>query len=38
MSIADSVPDLAGRGDFYDGTNGYSAQEYFYDLNGNITR
>ncbi|NMC37147.1 MAG: hypothetical protein GYA41_02355 [Bacteroidales bacterium] len=34
-SIADSVPDVAGRGDFYDATNGYTNKEYYYDKNGN---
>ncbi len=30
------VTDVAGRGDFFDGTNGYSTKEYYYDKNGNI--
>jgi RHS repeat-associated protein len=35
-SIADSVPDVLGRGDFFDGTNGYTNREYYYDKNGNM--
>ena len=35
-SIADSVPDIAGRSDFYDATNGYTNKEYYYDKNGNM--
>ncbi len=35
-SIADSVPDVAGRGDFYDATNGCTNKEYYYDKNGNM--
>ncbi len=35
-ATGDIVTDVAGRGDFFDGTNGYSTKEYYYDKNGNI--
>jgi len=35
-AIGDIVTDVAGRDDFFDGTNGYSTKEYYYDKNGNI--
>ena len=35
-AIGDNVTDVAGRGDFYDGTNGYANREYYYDRNGNM--
>jgi RHS repeat-associated protein len=34
-AIADAVADVAGRGDFYDGTDGSASKEYYYDRNGN---
>jgi len=35
-AIGDIVTDAAGRGDFYDATNGYTSKEYYYDKNGNM--
>jgi hypothetical protein len=35
-AIGDIVTDVAGRGDFYDATNGYTNKEYYYDKNGNM--
>ncbi|MFO7934972.1 MAG: RHS repeat-associated core domain-containing protein, partial [Bacteroidales bacterium] len=35
-AVGDLAADDSGRGDFYDGTNGYSGTEYTYDSNGNM--
>lgn len=37
QAVGDLATDDSGRGDFYDGTNGYVGTEYNYDNNGNMT-
>jgi RHS repeat-associated protein len=35
-AIGDAVTDVTGRGDFFDGTDGNTNKEYYYDRNGNM--
>jgi RHS repeat-associated protein len=37
-AVGDAAADVMFRGDFLDGSKGFSSQEYFYDNNGNMTR